>query len=765
MTRFDNLRDRAGKGGWMPRPDRRTLLVGGGAAVGLAVAWTLWPRSNAAAINANPGEHVLGNYLKVGRDGRVTVLVPQAELGQGVYTLIAHMAADELGADWRTVAVEPAPVSDAYANHLLLEEDAALHMPRFAVPPALADIGGWRRQLVAGSAPAMLTGGSTTQRMFETPVRESAALARAMLCMAAARRWDVEWEACDTANGFVIHDGKRLRFGDLAAAAADLDPPTWPPLRAPGSGPLFGQELPRLDLPAKIDGSLNFAGDIRLPDMVYTAIRQGPHGDTRLKSYDRAAPARITGYLSAVRHERWVAAVATNGWAAMRALDAMDPVFTSIGQRADSSTADRRLKAAVEDYDGTRMVDQGSVEDAFDGRPILGADYVVAPLLHQGIETRTATAAGDGDGMRVWVATQAPGLCRSAVADALGVAQNSVQLLAMPAGGSFDRATDHDIAVQAALVARALGRPVQVQWSRAEELLRDLPRPAVRARLRATLSSAATIDGWHAAIATPPARHEWRARLTGARPHDAMAEARGIADAAAVAGAVPPYRIPHLAIDHLAVDTTLPAGAMRGGADGFTAFFTESFIDELSRTAGSDPLGFRMAMLGDAPDLARCLQVAAEIGGWEGGLSGSGQGLACCSLRGSHIAVMAVARPGAAGLVVERLVAAVDVGRVLNPVLVKQQIEGGLMFGLAAAVGATTRYRQGLARARRLGEIGLPTLAQSPDITVEIVDHDRDPGGVGELGVPPVAPAIANALFTVTGQRLRRLPLGTKALP
>ncbi len=764
MTRFDDLRVRAGKDGWLPRPDRRTLLVGGGVAAGLAVAWASWPRSGAVAINANPGEYVLGNYLKVGRDGRVTVLVPQAELGQGAYTLVAHMAADELGADWRTIAVEPSPISTVYSNLLLLEEDADLHAPRLAVPPALAEFGGWRQRLIVGRVPAMLTGGSTTQRMFETPVRESAALARALLCMAAAARWDVDWQACDTANGFVTHGSKRLRFGDLAAAAADFDPPSWPPLRVPGEGPLFGQELPRLDLPAKIDGSLNFAGDIRLPDMVYAAIRQGPIGDTRLKSYDKPAAARITGFLSAVRHERWVAAVATNSWAATRSLDAMAPVFSSIGQRADSSTADRRLKAALAGFEGTRIVDTGSVETAFDGRPVLGAEFVVAPLLHQGIETRTATAAADGDGMRLWVATQAPGLCRAAVADALGIAASRVLLLPMPAGGSFDRAMDHDVAVQAALIARALGRPVQLVWSRAEDLLQDSPRPAVRARLRATLSSAATVDGWHAAIATPPARHEWRARVTGSRPHDAMVDARGRADAAAVAGATPPYRIPNLAIDHLTVDTTLPAGRIRGAADGFTAFFTECFIDELARTAGSDPLGFRMAMLGDAPDLARCLQTVTEIGGWEGGLAGSGQGLACCSLRGSHIAVMAVARPGAAGLIVERLVAAVDVGRVLNPMLVRQQVEGGLMFGLAAAVGATTRYRNGVARARRLGEIGLPTLAQMPDIMIEIVDHDREPGGIGELGVPPVAPAIANALFTVTGQRLRRLPLSAKAL-
>ena len=218
-------------------------------------------------------------------------------------------------------------------------------------------------------------------------------------------------------------------------------------------------------------------------------------------------------------------------------------------------------------------------------------------------------------------------------------------------------------------------------------------------------------------------------------------------------------------VDHLPADTSIPAGSWRGNADSFTAFFTECFVDELARTAGIDPFTFRISMLGDQPLLANCLQLATQAGGWQGGASGSGEGLACASLRGSHIALMANARPGAAGLVVDRLVVAADVGMVLNPALVRQQIEGGLIWGLAAAVGATTRYRRGLAGARRLADIRLPDLARTPQIEIELVVSDRPSGGVGELGVPVVAPAIANALYTMTGQRLRRLPLSSKALP
>jgi len=213
------------------------------------------------------------------------------------------------------------------------------------------------------------------------------------------------------------------------------------------------------------------------------------------------------------------------------------------------------------------------------------------------------------------------------------------------------------------------------------------------------------------------------------------------------------------------VNTAIPSGQWRANAEGYTAFFTECFVDELARAAGTDPFGFRIAMLGEQPELARCLQRASEIGGWSGGEAGSGQGLACLSMRGSHIALMAVARPGTSGLIVERIVAAADVGRVLNPGIAQQQIESGIVFGLAAAVGATTRYRRGVAHARALRDIGLPNFGQMPDISVELLPSARAPGGFEEIGVPGVAPAIANALFTVTGQRLRRLPLSVKAIP
>jgi len=754
------IRDTVGKNrSRVPHVSRRSLLVGATAAGGLAIAWSLWPRDYQANLTAAPDEHIFNAFLKIGDDGHISAIVPQCEMGQGVTTLLPQIMADELGADWRTIAVESAPINPLYTNTLLVDEDSAVFTPRSGVPDFVSDVRSWARREWAVRHAVMLTANSSSVRMFEAPCRAAAAQARALLMMAAADRWDADWEECDTQDGFVTHGKKRLRFGDVAAAAALLEPPAEPVYRASSSDPLYGKELTRLDLPAKIDGSANYAGDIRLPDMVFAAIRQGPLGATTLKNIDRKKGLASPGLLHVVTHERWVATVARNWWAANRALDRFAPVFETDGTPISTDRIDKALKAALKD-DGYRIASEGDVAEAMEGRQNVAAEYVVAPALHAAVETRTATAAPDGDGLRVWVATQAPTQCRDAIAGATGLAAANVTLFPMMAGGSFDACLDHSVAVQAAIIALQVKRPVQLAWSRAEEIMRLPPRAPARAKLTATLNAAGGIDALVTRIAVPPTNHEIRGRLFDNMPADiAQRAAASSPDAAAVEGAASAYAIPHMAVDHCPADIGLPTGRWRGNADSYTAFFTECFVDEMAARAGTDGLSYRIAMLGNAPLLARCLLTATSLGGWEGGLSGTTQGLACHSMRGSHIALMATARQSERGLQVEQLVAVVDAGRLVNPAIARQQIEGGLIFGLAAAVGATTDYEGGLATARKLGQLGLPTLSQTPQILIEFIDSDREPGGLGEVGVPVVAPAIANALFAATGRRIRRLPL------
>ncbi len=734
----------------MDAPTRRNVLIGGGAGVGLIVAWAVWPRRYRPNLAVAPGESSFGAWLKIGDDGHVTVAVPQLEHGQGVYTALAQIVADELGADWRTVGVEAAPVNPLYANPLALDE---LFEGTFArLPDGL-------RQSFAERAGLMVTGGSTSIRMFEEGCRTAGAAARALLCKAAAARWSVAWTDCGVDAGFVVHAGKRLRFAELAADAASGMVPDPLPIGVQGAGKLTGRSVPRIDVPAKVDGSAAFAGDIRLPDMVHAAIRQGPIGDGRLIRVDRAAADRVRGVLAVVENPRWVAAVATTWWAANRALDALAPRFATAGVLVDSAAVARSLDDALA-QEGARVTAVGDIGTLLDGGGVVAADYTAGLGVHAGLETQSATAAYRDGRLEIWLPTAAPAVARAAAARAAGLGDGAVVIHPTLGGGSFGATLEPLVAEQAAILAMRLKRPVNLVWSRGEDVLHDRFRPPAKARLRARLSSNGAIAAWEARIAAPATGHALARRMLPAT----AALALGGADPYPVAGMMPPYRIPALAIHHHDAEIGVPTGHLRGGAHGYTAFFTECFLDELARVANTEPLSYRIGMLGGDARLARCLTTVAALGGWGGGWGGgapgTGQGIACHSFRGSHIAVLAEAEIGEGGRPrVERLVAAVDCGRTINPDLVLQQIEGGLIFGLAQALGASTGVTAGRTDVHGFAGLGLPRLADTPDIIVEFVRSDEAPGGVGELGVPAVAPAIANALHAATGIRLRNLPL------
>jgi isoquinoline 1-oxidoreductase subunit beta len=330
-----------------------------------------------------------------------------------------------------------------------------------------------------------------------------------------------------------------------------------------------------------------------------------------------------------------------------------------------------------------------------------------------------------------------------------------VVLHPLMAGGSFGANLENRAIEQAALLAKLLERPVQLTWSRAESLIQTPPAAPTLIRMTARAIGGGAILGWRAQVAAPPVGAELRARLTG---RAALVENAG--DRAAIEGAVPPYRLPAWAVDHHLATLPIKTGRLPGGAAVATTFATESFVDELARAGGAEPLSYRIGMLGGAPRLARCLSTVASLGGWRGGIAGSGQGIACAALWGSHIALMVEGGLSDGGLPrIERMVAAVDVGRVINPDLVRQVIEGGLIQGAANATGATAGIAGGLLDVRGFRDLGLPRLSSSPDITVEIVESDAAPGGASELAQPVVAPALANAIFAATGRRLRRLPL------
>lgn len=758
------------------KPTRRGVLIGAGAGGALIAAFALVPRHYASPLVAGKDTRVVNAFLKLARDGTLTVAVPACEMGQGVTTLFAQIVAVELGADWAQVAVEPAPLSPVYADAVLAAHWAPLWLPTWLpiLDDALGQPGNGLTALKAERGPMMLTVAGTGLAAFEHPLRVAAAALRAQLIAAAAAQWGVAAETLDTQGHAVVGAGRRLPFARLVEAAIDRDPPADAPLRASpareaparfpaGSKPAF----PRLDLPAKVDGSFVFAADVRLPGMVHAAIAHGPQGDCVLSSWDAQGAARVPGCLGVVHAKGWVAAIGVTWHAADRAVAAMEPRFRARGPVADGNAIDAALDKALQQGKAQRLWGQGDPTALLE-KPSLTARYDIAAALHAPLEPATCTARIEHGRLELWLATQAPEAARREGARAAGLAEADVVVYPMAAGGSFDARLDARIAGEAAALARATGKPVQLTWSRWQESLASLPRAPVSALLEAGMSpDKQQVLGWRSRIATPASLRETAARVLDGESPASARRWQDSADPLALEGALPPYTIPECAVEHVPVALPLATARMRGGGAAISAFLTESFIDECAHFGGNEPLAFRMAMLGGQPRLAACLQGVAHLAMWGGGADASGQGIACHTLaldapegrREGHIAVVATARQVDGAIRVETLSACVDIGRVINTDLARQQIEGGLIFGLGLAVGGSTGYAAGRPLAGHFSQLGLPLLAECPKVEVVFVDSNAQPFDPGELGVVAVAPAIANALYSATGLRLRRLPL------
>ncbi len=752
---------------------RRQLIAGAAVGGGLVVAWWLWPRHYSSPLAPGPDEREFGGWITIGKDGVVTVAVPQLEMGQGVATVFAQIVAVELGADWQQVAVEPAPPSGLYANIPLAAKWASLwsNLPGFASDPD-----GRLAENFARKSAFIATGDGMSLDGYEQPLREAAASARALLAMAAAARWGVDWEECEVERGLVRHGEQELGFGELVEQAAQFDPPDPPPVKvepaAEDPSPAEAEldpAFPRLDLPAKVDGSFLFAGDIRLPGMVHASIRHGPLGDPDLVRFDAEAVAGLKGLVAVVKSKRYLAVAAESWWIAEQALKQMRPVFSGPGA-VESAAAVEALDAAHEEVDPERVIEVGDADDLL-ARPDYAETYSVAPAVHAAIETASATARYDGTTLELWIAAQAPELTRRAAAKAIGVSVQDVVLYPTAAGGSFDARLERRHAIEVAQIAKEVGRPVQLTWPRVQEFQSVPVRTPVSARLEAGFvpASGGRIAAWRARLAMPATAREFGRRLFDNKTAEAaMAHAEGETDALACEGAIPPYAIDNVAIDHLPVALPFPTGRMRGNAPAYNAFFTESFIDELAERAGRDPFLYRMEMLGQMPRMADCLRRATRLASWDGGRRGTGQGLAMVRMgspdRGGRIACVAQASLGEGGVRVTKLHAAVDIGRVVNHDIARQQIEGGLIFGLSLATGSSIAYEGGKPVPNRLSGLSLPTLVDCPEIVVEFITSDAPAFDPGELGVAVAPPAIANALYSATGVRFRRLPLLSEGL-
>jgi isoquinoline 1-oxidoreductase beta subunit len=721
-------------------PSRRAFLVGATATVGLVLGFALWPRRYPAAWSAAEGETLFNAFLKIGADGRVTIAVPQAEMGQGAWSGLAQILADELGADWRMVGVEPAAFHPDYAHVGLVRAGTA------GLPPMLREVAAFAGETAIRRLNLHMTGGSTSVKGYHDTLREAGAAARAMLVDAAARAWAVDPARLDTRGGFVVYGARRMPLGEAAALVDPARPAAQAALRPAAARPLVGRPVPRLDIPPKVDGSARFGADVRLPGMVYAAIRHGPVGG-------RLVAAEAPEGVQMVKGPNWVAATGPTTFEAMRALAAVRPRFAIEGRPAGDW-----IRAGVRHAlgrEGGEIAREGDVEAALGARAHV-AEYAVPFLAHACMEPMVA-AARVVDGMAdVWGPTQSLTLATWAVADALGLDQSAVTIHPTLLGGGFGRKAETDAMVEAALIARALGRPVLLQWSREEDSHADMFRPPAAARLSGALDRSGGIAALEVKIAVPSLSGSFmRRNMPRLAPESDRSNAMALEGATGL-----PYRVGAFRAEHVAVAQPVPLGYWRSVGHSYTAFFVESFIDELAAEAGADPLAFRLSLLDAEGAHARVLRAVAEASGWSAPLApGFGRGVALHESFGSIVAQVVEAGAVGGEVRIARVTTAIDCGQAINPDSVKAQMEGGAIFGLTAALWGETGFDEGMARERNFDRLRMLKLAETPEFQTVILSSARPLGGVGEPGTPPAAPALANALFAATGVRARELPL------
>ena len=577
-------------------------------------------------------------------------------------------------------------------------------------------------------------------RAFENDLRQAGAAARVLLCKAAAARWKVDWRACGTAGGFVVHGADKLRFGELAAEAVGG-------IAAQSAATCAGRREPALwpvAAPARRAVKGRWLGQFcrRCPPARHGLCRDPPGAGRRFRliAVDRGAADRVRGLLSVVINDRWAAAIGNNWWAANQGLTALNPTFETKGAIISSSSIDAALTAALDGAGRTHGRARAIWRRHSRARGLVTAEYRAGLGVHAAIETMTATADSRDGRLEMWLPTQAPGLARSAAAAAIGISESRVTIHPMLIGGSFGANLEHQVAEQAAILAQPLKRPVQLVWSRSEDLLHDRYRPPAAARMSARLGPNGQILGWLAKIAAPRTGHELAGRL--------MAGDKTVGAALALSRDRRSLRsrgrqalLPHadIAIDHHPADIGVPTGHWRSGAHSYTAFFTECFLDELAHVAGTEPLSFRIGMLGGDARLARCLSTAASLGGWEGGVPGQraraspATAFAAATSRCWPRRISATIRAP----VVDAVVAAVDFGRDDQPRSRAPADRGRADLRhrprrLARLDRASARICR---RAHGSATLGLPTLADTPEITVELIDSDAEPGRRGELAV------------------------------
>jgi isoquinoline 1-oxidoreductase beta subunit len=702
--------------------ERRAFLqTAGTVGAGLVIGFRIPTRRD----QQTAGPFAPNAWLRIAPDDSVMVIVDRSEMGQGVTTALPMLLAEELEADWTKVQIEFAPADKAYIN------------PLFGMQG---------------------TGGSTSVRAAWTPLRKAGAAAREVLITAAAQAWSVNRADCRAERGAVVHakSRRRLRYGQLALRAGALPLPADVPLKDPKDWRIVGKPTKRLDAPVKVNGRAKFGIDVRVPGMRVALVARSPVFGGKVKSFDATRAKAVEGVRDVVQISSGVAVVGSGYWPAKQGRDALQVVWDEGANAAVSSATISQMFAERAAQAGAVARHDGDPDGALGGAAQrIEAVYELPFLAHATMEPMNCTAHVRPDGVDIWAPTQFQTGAQGLGAQIGGVPPEQVQVHTTYLGGGFGRRFELDFIQEALEASKAVGAPVKVIWSREDDIQHAQYRPANYHRMAAGLDASGRPVAWTHRIVAPSIM---------ARVFPNMVQ-NGLDGEAVEGGKEMAYAVPNVHIDYQLTDAGIPVGFWRSVNNSYNAFAVETFIDELSAAAKADPFEYRRGLLANAPRHRGALELAATKAGWGTPLpAGRARGIAVHKSFESFVAEVAEVSVSSAGEVrVHRVVCAVDCGMFVNPDTIEAQMQGGIVYGLTAALKGAITIEGGRVQQSNFHDYEMLRLADMPLVEVHIVPSSEAPGGVGEPGTPPIAPAVCNAIFAATGKRIRTLPIGTVA--
>ena len=743
---------------------RRAFLIGATAITGgIAVGYYLYrrPYPNPLEDELAEGEATFNPYVKIARDGAITVIAPRAEMGQGISTTLAALVAEELDVPLEAVTVEHGPASYAYYNSEMLAEGGPFPFwdESIMAETVRGAMGGVGKVLGLQG-----TGGSSSTRDGFDRMRQAGAAARQMLVTAAATSLGVAARDLATGDGRITHaaSGRSVGYGDVAAAAAELDPPSEVVLKQRADWRILGKSQNRVDMRDKVTGAPIFGVDVVQPDMLFGTVRMSPRFWQKATRADLSKAQAMPGVVKVVpidtTYGSGFGVIADNTWAAFRAAEAIEVEWGTAGYPADSAGMTARLKEALASPGGNSARDDGDVDTAFADAPgerLVEAEYEVPFLAHMCMEPMTATARLRDGVLDVWSPNQFPTMTRQLCADVAGIETDKVNVHTTSLGGGFGRRGEMDFSMYATALAREAGaRPVKVTWTREEDTRHDTYRPAAAGRFRARLGSDGSPEAVEMRIASPSVvAGILRRTFPSISP---MGPDKSIVDGACNQ----PYTIPHYRVTGIEADLGVPVGFWRAVGNSFNGFFHECFMDEIAERGGTDPVELRRRLMKDYPAALAVVDKVAAMSDWGSPLAdGTAKGFAFTLSFGSWVGEVVQVSQSDAGLRIDKVWIAADVGTALDPGILEAQLVSGAIYGLSAAMGQEITFADGMVEQSNFHDHDAMRMHQCPAFEVAILENFHKMGGAGEIGTPPALPALANAVFALTGKRIRTLPL------